>query len=322
LERRDDQAARGQINRRSIVGPAAKVALAIGRADHGDGGAVIFSTKTLSKERGHGFTREKVNVPRSFHRRLLPVKTCLLFLFTLSSLTSLHTAEPPRATAIPRQTRDISGWQVHIQTELLEAEPATTEHALMLLKKMLAEITLVVPADAVTALRQVPLYFSPAYKSGRSSAEFHPDAGWLRDNGRDPAMAHAVEFSGVADFEAEMNRMPNFLLHELAHAYHHRVLKDGFANAEIKSAYDRVKTAGTYERVERWNGNGRPNTRERAYAMTDPMEYFAETTEAYFVRNDFFPFTRDELRKHDPEMLTLLEKLWGVAPAEKTSPAK
>jgi dipeptidyl-peptidase-4 len=42
------------------------------------------------------------------------------------------------------------------------------------------------------------------------------------------------------------------------------------------------------------------------------MEYFAETTEAYFTRNDFFPFTRAELERHDPEMFTLLGTLWGV----------
>ena len=59
-------------------------------------------------------------------------------------------------------------------------------------------------------------------------------------------------------------------------------------------------------------GDGKPNTVERAYAMTDPMEYFAETTEAFFSRNDFFPFTRDELKKLDPEMFALLGKLWGV----------
>lgn len=46
--------------------------------------------------------------------------------------------------------------------------------------------------------------------------------------------------------------------------------------------------------------------------MTDPMEYFAETTEAFFSRNDFFPFTRDELHSHDPKMFALLKKLWGV----------
>ena len=33
-------------------------------------------------------------------------------------------------------------------------------------------------------------------------------------------------------------------------------------------------------------------TLDRAYALVNPMEYFAETTEAFFSRNDFFPFIR------------------------------
>jgi hypothetical protein len=222
-------------------------------------------------------------------------------------------ASPP---AVTYETRAVLGWSVHVQTKLLASERAATEPALTLLQKMLEEIIRVVPAAAVAELKKVPLYFSPAYPPGRSRAEFHPGADWLRENGRDPAMAGGIEFSGVADFAQEMDRMPNFALHELAHAYHFRVIKGGFANAEIKAAYNRAKAAGTYERVERWRGNGKPNTHERAYAMTDPMEYFAETTEAYFTRNDFFPFTRDELKKHDPEMLALLEKLWGI-PAAK-----
>ena len=44
-------------------------------------------------------------------------------------------------------------------------------------------------------------------------------------------------------------------------------------------------------------------------------EYFAEASEAYFGTNDFYPFVRAELKKHDPEMFRLLEKLWHpVAP--------
>ncbi len=46
--------------------------------------------------------------------------------------------------------------------------------------------------------------------------------------------------------------------------------------------------------------------------MSSPMEYFAETTDDFFSRNDFFPFTREELQQHDPEMLSLLVKLWGL----------
>lgn len=217
---------------------------------------------------------------------------------------------------VDRETRNISGWQVHIAKKLLETEADDTAKALNGLKKMLDEIVRDVPATAVAEMKKVPLYFSPSYKPGRSGAEFHPGAGWLRDNGRDPAMAQGVEFSGVHDFEAEMRRMPNFALHELAHAYHFRVLPKGFDNAEIKAAYQRAKDSGLYDRVERTFGNGKPNIFEKAYGITNAMEYFAETTEAYFSRNDFFPFTREELLKHDPEMHALLEKLWGVPEAK------
>jgi Mlc titration factor MtfA (ptsG expression regulator) len=48
----------------------------------------------------------------------------------------------------------------------------------------------------------------------------------------------------------------------------------------------------------------------RAYAVTDPMEYFTEASEAFFGTNDFYPYVRSELRRHDPEMSELLGKLW------------
>ena len=48
--------------------------------------------------------------------------------------------------------------------------------------------------------------------------------------------------------------------------------------------------------------------------MANPMEFFAENTEAFFCRNDFFPFTRDELKRYDPETFALVEKLWSSAP--------
>ena len=227
------------------------------------------------------------------------------------------------SAAASHQTNSVEGWRVLVNERLLKEEKAATEKALELLRVQLLEIVRVVPGPAVAKLREVPLWFSPAYPGVKPSAEYHPGAGWLGDNGRDPAMAKAVEITDVRDFEAEMKRMPNFILHELAHGYHDRVLPHGFGNPEIKAAYERAKASGSYDKVERWFGNGRPNTKEKAYAMTSPMEYFAETTEAYFSRNDFFPFTRAELKQHDPEMEKLLERLWGSsAPSTKTSQVK
>ena len=213
-----------------------------------------------------------------------------------------------------RELRTVSGWTLHLSKSLLTTHPADTEKALKLLQTQLDEIIRVVPAPAVAQLQKVPLYFSPEYPGVPARAEYHPDAAWLRANHRDPAMAKAVEFTNIRIFEAETRRMPNFALHELAHAYHDRVL--GNSHPDIKAAYQNAKAGGKYDRVERQDSEGRKRM-DRAYALTNPQEYFAETTEAYFSRNDFFPYTREELLQHDPAMHALLAKLWGTATPKK-----
>jgi hypothetical protein len=243
----------------------------------------------------------------------MPRLLLILAIMTSFPLARLVAEDPKTVgSAIVRETREVNGWKVHINKELLDMHPGPTELALRLLEKQLAEIVKVVPGSAVAELRKVPLYFSPAYADSQGGAEFHPGVEWLKEHGRDPAMVKAVEFSNILTFEQETLRMPNFALHELAHAYHNLVLKEGFGNPQISEAFRRAKESGKYERVERWHGVADRTTFERAYAMSNPMEYFAETSEAYFSRNDFFPFTRSELKDHDPEMFELLTELWGV----------
>lgn len=276
-----------------------------------------YTPDPANKFAGHGIRREGTPAfPEDWHARLTQAPGTLGFpdVCTFRDLhfvvTVKHDAPPEQAASDER--RDIEGWSVFIRRKLLEDEPRLTERVLELLRGQLAEIARVVPAAAVKELRKVPLYFSPKYPGRAPTAEFHPDVGWLKANGRDPAMAKAVEFTNVRQFEAELDRMPNLVLHELAHAYHDRVLPNGFANPEIKAAFEQAKASGKYERVERRFSHTKPGTPERAYALSDPMEYFAESTEAFFGRNDFFPFTRDELQAHDPGMFALLAKLWSV----------
>lgn len=238
------------------------------------------------------------------------MKSCLVAvcLVLFAGSTSALSADPVFVAG--RQTKTIEGWTVLVSDELLAKEKAATERALELLTVQLQEIVRVVPATAVVELRKVPLWFSPEYPDVRPTAEYHPDAGWLRKNKRDPGMARAVEFTDIRDFERETKRMPNFTLHELAHGYHDRVLPKGFGNEAIKAAYENAKAKGLYDRVEQRFGDGR-TAMVRAYAMSSPMEYFAESSEAYFSTNDFFPFTREQLAKHDPEMFALLKTLWA-----------
>jgi Mlc titration factor MtfA (ptsG expression regulator) len=116
-----------------------------------------------------------------------------------------------------------------------------------------------------------------------------------------------VEIANSKNFLDWTKQQPWMVLHELAHGYHHRFLENGFGNPRIEAAYRKALESKSYESVLHISGQ-----KERAYALTDPMEYFAETSECYFGTNDFYPFVRAELHKHDPEMFKLLEELWNL----------
>jgi hypothetical protein len=234
--------------------------------------------------------------------RVLVISLCCM-------VPGLAAEEAPAKTEVGGyQTQQLAGWTLLISDQLLKDQKDETAKALTLLKPQLNEIVRVVPAPAVAKLRKVKLWFSPEYKGVPPRAEYHPGAGWLRDNKRNPDMVQGVEFTNVRIFERETKRMPNFALHELAHAYHDQVL--GFDHAQVKAAFEKAKASGQYDNVEQRFGDGR-SKKTHAYAITNPQEYFAESSEAYFSTNDFYPFTRDELAKHDPEMLKLLEELWN-----------
>lgn len=234
----------------------------------------------------------------------------LALIFTLACETAFaHTTLADTPDPQHWTSENIEGWQLHISKKFDAAAQPSLKQARKLLQAQLKEVKAVVPTNAVDKLQKVQLYFSPGYPGIQPRAEYHPGKGWLRDNGRDPVMAKGIEFTNVAIFEAETRRMPNFALHELAHAFHDQV--HSFNNPQIEAAYQRAKASGKYDRVQRQDSEGNL-TWDKAYAITNSSEYFAETSEAFFSRNDFFPFNREELKTHDPQMNQLLEKLWNL----------
>ena len=224
--------------------------------------------------------------------------------------SGLRESGDPRFEEPGHATFSILGWTIHLSDQLVSGEPVATARMLELMHVQLQRVIDVVPRPGLTHLQQVPIWINPSYEGIRGTAEYHPDAGWLKNNGRNPAMGRAIEITNVKDFPFENRRMPYVMLHELAHGYHDRVIQDGYGNAEIRKAYERARDSGSYEEVARFNGNR--TVKDKAYGMSNPMEYFAESTEAYFGKNDFFPFNREELKKHDPEMHKLVQKMWNI----------
>jgi hypothetical protein len=172
-----------------------------------------------------------------------------------------------------------------------------------------------VPAEAVEKLRQIPIWVE-LNESHHQCMAYHPDAGWLRKHNMNPEKAGCVEIANANNFLAWTIDQPWMVLHEYAHGYHDRFLPKGFDNPEVLAAYQHAKDAELYDAVLRRGGKV-----ERAYAMTNQMEYFAEDSEAFFGTNDFFPFVSVELRRHDPQMYDLLTRLWGVHAGKGSSAA-
>lgn len=231
---------------------------------------------------------------------MLPLRASLPLLAALL----IGSARAGTLTAADYEVTTIRGWTVHVEKSL-DTYPRKAE-ALALLDKKLGEVETLVPPAALPTLKEVPIWMSRNVTPG---ACYHPSAGWLKDNGRVVEMERSIELQNVDNFIDWSPTQPLMMLHELSHAWQHRTQPQGYDNADIKAAYDAAKASGKYEKVRHANGK-----EQRHYALTNPMEYFAECSEAYFGRNDFQPFDRAELKEFDPTGYAMVEKVWKITP--------
>jgi hypothetical protein len=138
------------------------------------------------------------------------------------------------------------------------------------------------------------------------AATYHQSADWLSQHGKNPKMAHGIEIGNIDNFInwRKLNQ-PFMLLHEIAHFYHDRVL--GNEDADIKNGFNRIQQSQLYETVS-YNMGGK----QKAYALTNRFEFFAESTEAFFGKNDFFPYDKEDLKKFDPQTYLLMREKWRI----------
>lgn len=206
----------------------------------------------------------------------------------------------------------IEGWPIRLNKSFSKREPQMCAETLGLLRQQLYLIVRNVPAPAVEKLRQIRIWIEEA-EPHHPCMCYHPDPDWLRSHDMNPDKARSVELANARNFLTWCRAQPWMVFHELAHGYHHQFLDGGFENDEVRAAYERVKSAKSYDSVLRIQGR-----HDRHYALTNPQEYFAESSEAYFGTNDFYPFVRSELREADKEGFELLERLWLVASAPRS----
>ncbi|KAL3906509.1 MAG: hypothetical protein SGILL_009241, partial [Bacillariaceae sp.] len=152
---------------------------------------------------------------------------------------------------------------------------------------------------------------------------YHPDRKWLIENGLSGDKAHCVEMNSAPYYKSSRNHWGTggVILHELSHAYHHSMLSDGYKNCDIKDCYEQAMKEGLYDKV-RVHGPQGPTA--KAYACSNPMEYWAELSAAFLggldkkqEYNKWYPFNRQQIEEHDPRAFTLLSTLWKAGASTK-----
>ena len=221
---------------------------------------------------------------------------CIIFFVVLSSVQAREFFDPV--------VRDMEGFEIHIDPALLADEEG--KRILKMLEARLIMIGGIVPDEALKKLRTCPIWIEKHHPT-LGNMQFHQEIGWLRRNGHDPRMDRMVHIPRAANLLSrdQMAKHPWVVLHELAHAYHKRII--GNDHAGVIEAYEAAKASGKYEKVMLYTG--REDVRH--YGLNNPFEYFAESTEAYFAQNDFYPFVRAELKQFDPRMYAVMVDIWG-----------
>jgi len=228
----------------------------------------------------------------------------------------LMTAPGIRAEEIPplpqgHTVKMVEGWTIQVDDRLLNTAADVGRISLDLLRSRLADVKLAVPGDKLIQLQKVTIWLDLTHGKLRA-AQYHPSAGWLKANGYSEQLARAVHIPDAAEFNSRGHQrvQPWSVMHELAHAYHDQVLD--FEQAEIKAAWEAVRTSGRFEEVLHINGHT-----TRHYALTNQKEFFAEMSESFLGTNDFYPFNRAELKRDFPEIHSLLHSVWEGMPEKR-----
>lgn len=237
-------------------------------------------------------------------KRLLLQFTLILVLF-FSCKTDVDVAVMEEDA--PYAIYQLSGFEVRVEKIGLDNNPQITQEAIELMKQHLTQITnLGLNESIMESLQSVVIFMD--WSTTQGAAVYHPNASWLFQNGYSTDKAQNVEISNMRHYIAwTKQNQPFMVLHELAHAYHDRVL--GFDNVSVLTAYYNVISNNLYLDVP-YNDGFSIGTQDKAYALNNEIEYFAELTEAYFGQNDYFPFIKTELATYDSVGFKMIEEVW------------
>lgn len=211
----------------------------------------------------------------------------------------------PLVTADKKYTKEnIIWWPVYLENDVFGKDKKLREP----FKQDLDYALKCLPHHAYQSLKdaKTDIYLNKTFQSGPKirpsrikGACYHPDKEWLVNHGFKPEKAGCIEIYDIDNYmeDRELWGRGGLLIHELAHAYHKKCVKDGYGNAEIIACYEKAMEEGLYDMVK---VHGPQGPKARAYACNNACEYFAELSTAFLGgKKDFLGEILDGRKETD-----------------------
>lgn len=198
-----------------------------------------------------------------------------------------------------------------VEAELLQKEPQLARRSLVRLKKNidLALEILPVHSHPYVAKQQFWMMYGPKATAGglpSGLAYFRPGSPEF-DRKRDERWNSVVVVYDAGNYVSLSDLWAlKAVLHELAHAYQLEQWPE--KEPTILAAYDNAMSQNLYRHVK----NDKGGTFERAYAIQNQLEYFAETSCMFFARCNYQPCHRGELKEYDPVGYQMIRRQWKI----------
>jgi hypothetical protein len=193
--------------------------------------------------------------------------------------------------------KEIEGWKVYVNNALLPggAHAETGAAALKLLRSHMIKVKRCIADEPLAELLKVGIWLevdSTNGPHGRTAVyQYHPGLAWLVKMDFHPAKHRCVEYGRASSLVKGGERRAKTLLHELAHAYHDRVLT--FGDPDILAAYKRAVEGTAYP--------------PKDWVKSNHKEFFAGLTTRYFGTKK----EREALVERDPVLAKKLREVWG-----------
>lgn len=215
----------------------------------------------------------------------------------------------------------INGFQVFYERNLFHQQCVDSELR-AILESDLCEMEHMLSDAHLELMQSVSIWLNVSQSVGHPDAvnrgyglAFHHDPEWMKKNGVDLRKCGHIEVYSVADYMKWRECQPLVLFHEFVHFFHYHI---GREREDIQRAYSMAMDRHLYDSVQHIAGKDEVTKKEivvwrRGYAASNCYEYFAQMSEAYFGQCNYYPFHREQLKRHDEGAYRLCTKLWSLS---------